>query len=173
RLATPKYKIILDSINGNDATTFSDTLKALSVTTIRGHIVDGFGTPATSYSGTLTLRLFDKSQTIETLGNDGNNTYTFQAYTNLLFRGKAEIENGTFSCSFIVPQDIFYYPGTGRLSMFCDNNTIQGNGIYTNVPIFGTNTEAPEDNEGPSISIYMNDTLFEEGQQTHENPRLF
>ena len=173
RLATPKYKIILDSINGNDATTFSDTLKALSVTTIHGHVVDGFGTPASSYNGTLTLRLFDKSQTIETLGNDGNNTFTFQAYTNLLFRGKAEIENGTFSCSFIVPQDIFYYPGTGRLSMFCDNNTIQGNGIYTNVPIFGTNTEAPEDNEGPSISIYMNDTLFEEGQQTHENPRLF
>lgn len=173
RLAIPSYKIVLDSINGHDANTFSDTLKALSINTIQGYVVNEFGIRDDSYNGTLTVRLFDKSQKIETLGNDGNSTFVFQSYTNILFRGKAQIKNGVFSCSMIVPKDIFYYPGNGRLSMFCDNSSVQGSGVYTNIPIFGTNTDAVEDNEGPSISIYMNDTLFETGQETHKNPRLF
>lgn len=173
RIAMPEYKIYLDSINGSHISVFNDTLKAKSIVTISGYVQDVFGTPKNNYSGTLVYEVFDKEQTIKSLGNDGYAPFTFNAYTNILFRGKADINNGRFSTQFIIPKDIYYYEGSGKISLYCTDSVTDGFGIANNIPIFGTNLSAPSDNEGPKIQIFMNDTLFSSGQATHENPRLF
>ncbi|MDA3882952.1 MAG: type IX secretion system sortase PorU [Bacteroidales bacterium] len=172
-LAVPQYTIVVDSINNIVFDEFNDTLKAKSIHTISGHIQDFFGNKVDSYNGEVYLQLFDKEQTIKTLGNDGNNSFEFSAFTNILFHGKANIINGDFKTPFIIPQDIFYYYGKGKLSLYATNGSIQANGVYSNLPIFGTDLYAKTDTEGPEINIYMNDTLFKENQKTHENPRLF
>ncbi|MFO7868961.1 MAG: type IX secretion system sortase PorU [Bacteroidales bacterium] len=171
-LAFPQYSIVIDSINDQKAEEFSDTLKAKSVHTIKGHIENYAGTTVNTYNGELFVRLFDKKQHITTLGNDGNDTFDFTAFTNIIFQGKADISDGYFNTSFIIPQDIFYYPGNGKLNLFANNGTIQAKGNYNNMPIFGTYADSKTDKKGPDIRIYMNDTLFKNNQQTHENPKL-
>ncbi len=173
RLATPEYKIIIDSINGKSVNPFfEDTLKAKSINTIQGHIETNLGTTVTDYNGTVFLRIFDKSQTITTLGNDGNDPIEFESYDNELFHGKASVTKGYFKTSFIVPQDIYYYEGFGKANFYATNNIVTSSGVCDSLKIFGTNLDAEEDTEGPKIEIFMNDTLFRDGQTTHENPKL-
>jgi len=180
-LGVPEYRIVIDSLNHisvNDKDlTKPDTILTLSsksINTIHGHVEDYFGNKVSNYNGTLYMRIFDKAQTIETLGNEGgNNKMIYDSYNNELFHGKATIENGLFSNSFIIPQDIYYYDGTGKISLYCNNNTTQGSGAFKNFKINGSSQNAVIDEKGPSIEIYMNDTLFKEKQITHENPRLY
>ncbi len=172
RLAIPPYSIVVDSINGKKIESIPDTIKAHSIISIAGHIETVEGTHATEYNGTLSIKLFDKEQSITTLGNDGNDTYTYQSYTNILYQGQASIESGTFSFSAPIPEDIFYYEGYGKLSLFANNEEIQATGAFTNFIINGSETITNDDNSGPTVSLFLNDTTFTNGSMTNQNPTL-
>lgn len=172
RLNIPTYSVVVDSINGKKASDFSDLIKAYSIISIKGHIADKNGTLDENYSGTLSIKLFDKKQSISTLGNDGNDIYTFNSYTNILFQGLASIEDGYYEFSAIVPEDIYYYNGKGKLSLFAYNDSIQAFGYYNNLTINGSELVTDDDFEGPEIQIYLNDTNFVAGNITNENPML-
>jgi hypothetical protein len=172
-LYIPEYSIIIDSINSKDALSFADTLKAKSINTISGYIVDYKGNIVNDYNGTLYLRVYDKSQKIETLSNDGNDPFSFESFNNELFHGKAQITNGTFKTTLIIPQDIYYYPGTGKISLFATDSIKDAHGAFMNIVINSTEPSTIEDLEGPKIKIYINDSLFRNGNYTHENPKLY
>ena len=171
RLAVPEYSIIIDSINNQKADLFLDTIKANSVLSIIGHIENGLNVKDDSYNGVLYMKLFDKNQMIETLGNDDNDMYTFYSYKNNLFQGKASIVDGNYTAQIIVPHDIYYYNGKGKLSLFCTNNLIEGKGSAF-LQINGSNETIEPDFVGPQISMYMGDTTFVSGKITNETPTL-
>lgn len=173
RLAIPLYSIELDSINGIAVNNFEDTIKALSTLRISGHIADATNKILNQYNGTLSVKLFDKLQTITTLGNDNNDTYTFNSYTNILFQGLASIENGTFSFETIIPQDIYYYNGKGKLSLYATNDTTQAAGAFYDLIINGSNTSENDDFQGPKVSIFLNDSLSKTGMMSNQNPTIY
>ena len=140
---------------------------------ISGHIADATNKILNQYNGTLSVKLFDKLQTITTLGNDNNDTYTFNSYTNILFQGLASIENGTFSFETIIPQDIYYYNGKGKLSLYATNDTTQAAGAFYDLIINGSNTSENDDFQGPKVSIFLNDSLSKTGMMTNQNPTIY
>jgi len=176
-LAYPKQTIVTDSINQSAITTLSaDTLKALSFITISGHVNDENGNLINNFNGAAYPTVYDKVFSETTLSNKGTAVsppFTFKLQTNMLFNGKVSVKNGNFKFSFVVPKDIAYQYGPGRISYYAENGTYDASGNNEKIIVGGYNKNAPVDNVGPSIHLYMNNDKFVFGGLTNENPDLY
>ncbi len=173
KIAYPKNGAGTLTINNDDVSVKVDTIKALSKVTITGYVKDRNGIKASDYNGTLYPTVFDKYSTISTLGNDEESPVTsFQLQDNILFKGKASITNGDFSFSFVVPKDIGYQFGNGKISYYSENGEVDGSGYFNNFIIGGTATNIGNDTKGPDVSLYLNDKNFVFGGLTDESPLL-
>lgn len=178
-LACPQKKIIVSSINNNTITsTPKDTLKALSKITVKGFIADKYGNKLNNFNGIIYPTVFDKSQIVACLGNKaesivGGKTFTFTAQKNILFKGKAEVKNGDFSFTFIVPKDINYAIDTSKMSFYAHNGVEDAIGYTSKFYIGGSNSNAIADQQPPQIEMYLNDKKFVNGGTTNQNPVLF
>jgi hypothetical protein len=171
-IAFPGYKVTTTTINGQAVSGTPDTLKALSEYTISGTVQDNAGNILNDFNGTIYPSIFDKVQTINTLGNDaGSLAVPIQVQKNILFKGKATVNSGRFSFSFIVPKDISYQFGNGKISYYADNGSKDGNGVLTNI-IIGGSGNSINDPLGPSIKAYLNDEKFVNGSITNDRPVL-
>jgi hypothetical protein len=172
RLAFPILNMQLTAIN-NQTINGSDTLKALGKYSFTGRVLDAIGNTANNFNGTVYPVIFDKAQTIQTLGNDvASPIVNFSQQKNVLYKGKATVTNGIFNFSFIVPKDINYQFGAGRLSLYANNETTDANGISTNFLIGGTSNNVSIDNSGPTIRAFLNDEKFVNGGLVNEKPLL-
>lgn len=172
-LAIPTYEVVTTHINGQDNTLPADTLKALSMVTIGGVVKDHSGNILSNFNGTLTPTVFDKVQKITTLGNDGGQPYMFYTQQNIIYKGNVSITNGEFEFSFIVPKDIAYAYGNGKISYYATDGYRDAHGFDRNLVIGGFNELASIDQNGPVIELYMNDENFKFGGITDQNPHLF
>ena len=181
QLALPKPEIKLTAINDKPIAQPQDTLKALSKVKISGEVVSENGSLINNYNGSLTASVFDKPIERSTLGNDGatdNNgeliIMDFKTLGNVIFRGKASVKNGKFDFEFVVPKDIKMPVDKGRISFYSQQNgVLQDNKGYNNDILVGDiNKDAPEDNEGPEIQLYMNDENFVSGGMTDSSPMI-
>ncbi len=176
-LAYPKHEVITDSINHIAVTTpLTDTLKALTLVTISGHIQDSTGALLSNFNGSVFPTVYDKPKNITTLSNKGSSespSYTFNLQKNVLFNGEASVNNGAFSFSFMVPKDISYQFGIGKISYYAADIEEDANGSYENFVVGGFNANASSDNTAPAVDLYMNDERFVFGGLTNEDPDLF
>lgn len=168
----PVNKVITSTINEKPIGTIPDTVKALSAYNFSGNIADPTGNILSGFNGTVYIQVFDKPQTKTTLGNDpGSSPTNFSAQKNAIFRGKVSAQNGKFNVKFIVPSDIDYSFGNGRISYYADNGQVDANGVLTNIIVGGTGT-GNGDNQGPQIKAYLNDEKFVNGSITNSSPLL-
>jgi hypothetical protein len=150
-----------------------DTMRALSKITIMGEVRDPYGNRISNFNGIVYPTVFDKSSTIQTLKNDPSSYVTnFSLQKNIIYRGKASVTNGSFTFSFVVPKDISYHYGFGKISLYADNGQIDAHGYNNTVIVGGTADSFALDNQGPLIKIYMNDEKFAFGGITDETPLL-
>ena len=174
KLALPEYKIVMDSINGFVINSYNDTIKALSKVNVSGHVENLNGQILTSYNGTLYNKIFDKISSLSTLGTNSNSYVApFSMWKNVIYKGKTSLNNGYFDFEFIVPQDISFQYGNARFSFYCEDSQNDANGYNNSITIGGINTNAPIDNDGPLIELYINDESFVSGGMADENPKLF
>ncbi len=180
KLSIAQPDLRLTRVNDVAITQPIDTLKALSYTKLAGEVVDSSGNLLSNYNGTLTATIFDKQIERQTLANDGiedTNGQIILDYTTLgevVFKGQASIENGLFEFDFIVPRDIGIPVGNGKVSFYAqtDNPLSDQAGANFDIKIGGINENAPEDNIGPVINLFMNDENFVSGGITNESPNL-
>lgn len=181
KLAFSKPNIRLTEINDVPIAQATDTLKALSYVKLAGEVTDVSGNLLNNYSGTLSTTIYDKVINRQTLANDGvsdNNGVIVLDFTTLgeiIFRGQASITNGQFEFDFVVPKDIGIPVGFGKVSFYSKNESLtedQAGANINTVRIGGLNENAPEDNIGPVITLYMNDENFVTGGITNESPTL-
>jgi hypothetical protein len=171
-LAFPRHRVQTTTINGVAVGSNPDTLKALEKYTVTGTVTDAQGALLNNFTGTVYTSVFDKAQTVSTRANDaGSSKQDFKAEQSQLFKGKVKVENGQFSFSFIVPKDINYQAGNGRISYYTDNGQADGNGSYTNF-VIGGSQGVSVDNLGPDIKAFMNDEKFVNGGIVNETPVL-
>jgi len=173
KIPIAKYNILTDSINHKSVAQYTDTLKALTKVTVHGHVEDNLGNPASSYSGIVYPLVLDKPRIINTLANDGGSHMEFKVQNNILYKGKASITNGEFNFSFVVPKDISYRFGAGKISYYALSKSNNAKGHFDDFIIGGSNSNAEEDNIGPAVNLYMNDENFVSGGITDENPKFF
>lgn len=150
-----------------------DTLSAAEKITIEGEVRDVQGNLLSGFNGNVYPAIFDKPQTVNTLGNDpGSPPTSFSTQTNILFKGKASVNAGKFSFSFKVPKDINYQYGNGKLSLYAEDGNSDGNGYFTGFIVGGSGSNTDNDNKGPEIKPFLNDEKFVNGGISNENPVL-
>ena len=171
RLAIPKENVLTTTINGIPLAQ-ADTLNALSQVTIAGIVADANGNKISNFNGFVYPTVFDKIETKSTLNNDGGGVFTFKTRERRIFKGKATVSNGDFSFTFVVPKDISYSYGSGKISYYAENQSTDANGYSEEIMIGGSNPNLVQDEEGPQMELFLNDENFVYGGVTDENPRL-
>jgi hypothetical protein len=181
-LAYPDYKVSTSHINNVPVSASkSDTLSALKKITVTGFVTDTAGNKLTGFNGLVYPSVFDKEANVTSLLNDpgsewGQGTgkpFVFRLQKNMLYRGKARVVNGDFSFTFIVPKDISFAPGIGKISYYATNGTQDAHGHYTNIIVGGDQTNATPDDMGPQVTMFLNDKNFVPGNLTNEKPVFY
>ena len=174
RLAQAKPNILITKINDVDITQSLDTLKALSHIKMAGIVTDDNNNILSDFNGTLSATIYDKPLDKSTLDNDNfGKVMEFTSIESKIFKGRASVTNGNFSFDFIVPKDIRIAYGNGKISLYADDKIKDKSGYNLDVKIGGIDTDAPADNEGPMIKLFMNDESFVDGGNTSESPIIF
>lgn len=172
RLGKPRGTLHISAITDTLGNAI-DTLKALATVRVTGFIDDGGGQPMTGFNGVVVPTVYDKKQIQYTLANDGGAPLDFEIRKNIIYRGRATVTNGTFSFTFVVPKDINYQVGPGRVSCYAESTTLNASG-YDNDPLVGSTAEdVVLDEQGPRIDLFLNDDRFVRGGMTNEDPLLF
>jgi hypothetical protein len=175
KLKYPEHHIVTNTINTKPAIQ-KDTIQALEEVTITGQVQDAAGNLLSNYNGTLYPTVFDKVKTKSGLGNDVGSrpSLSFQVQNNILFSGRVSVNNGLFTFKFIVPKDIDYQYGYGKISYYADNGlNDEAWGYYDTLYIGGTYANAVADNTGPKVDVFMNDENFVFGGITDESPVIY
>jgi len=181
KLGYPEYHAVVTSINGHKVDVeHPDTAKAMSRVSIEGEILNTEKSIATDFNGTIYPTVFDASVTAQTLGNNGNDVFTYKDRSNILYAGKATVKNGRFSFSFIVPNDQSYSYTSGLINLYAstekspvdDNAAIEAQGVFEDFILGGTLSEAQADTVGPLINLYLNDLSFRDGDCVNSSPTL-
>ena len=169
-LAIPTSTVVITAMQTASG---SDTLKALSSVHVEGHLENASGTIASDFNGTLEATLFDKQAEFVTVGKN-NPAFTFKQWYNALFRGKASVRNGAFQFDFVVPKNISYETGPGKMSLYASmpSEGKDASGAYADFRIGGSETNAPTDNTPPTLQLYMGDTTFVNGGLVTPNTTL-
>lgn len=171
--ATPKYSVITDSINGRSLVGTTDTIKALNTVTIKGYIADRNGNPLNNLNGVVYPTVYDKVTSQKTLGQDRESLVTsYNVQKNIIYKGKASVKNGKFSYTFVVPKDISYNIGKGRLSYYAQLGNVDANGSNDSILVGGSSNNSITDAEGPQMKIFLNDENFAPGGMTGDRPIL-
>lgn len=161
-------------------TTKLDTLHALNVQTIKGYVMAENGDTASWFNGQLYVTIWDKMQQISTRDNDEPDEANkvkilFDDYPNILFSGQANIVDGKFEYTFMVPKDIRYNYGAGRIAYYAYDTESgeEGIGHFENFVIGGSSTVEIVDTIGPDIQLYLNNPAFVDGGKTYEHPHFY
>lgn len=170
KLAMPQYKIEATEVTTAEGAT---TLKAMSTVTVKGQVINSANVVVSNFNGVAEATLFDKETSFLTLGNE-NQPYPYTQWYNALFRGKASVTNGMFEFEFIVPKNIAYSIGEGKLSLYAFDETqkIEAAGFSKAFDVGASEPDAETDNTPPEIELFIGDTSFKNGGVTIPNTQL-
>ena len=155
----------LSDVQGND------TLKALSVAALRGQVTDLAGNPQTSFNGEMEITLLDKEESRRTLGNDGADPFTYRS-RNTVSLGKTRVQDGEFTYTFLLPDDIKYNYGGGKFLFYARDTLLraEAQGHYSDFTIGGYNEDFVPEADGPDADVYLDDPSFASGDCVDETP---
>ncbi len=166
-----------------ETTTGIDTLNALSVQHVEGRIIDEDSLTVTDFNGKVDITIYDKMQIITTRDNDDTSgeaqLLSYKDYPNTIFSGVAEVKNGEFNYTFMVPKDIRYNFGNGRIVYYASTADSLGEprmeavGHFEKFVVGGTGNIFSADTVGPEMTIYLNTPAFQNGDRTYPTPRFF
>jgi hypothetical protein len=138
---------------------------------IHGHIANANGILQSSYNGVVVPSVYDKKTNRFTLANDGiGSQLPYKSQENLIYKGKVSVTNGRFEFEFVVPLDISFVVGPGKISYYATDSVNDASGSYTKALIGSMNLNAPVDTVGPLVRVFINDTNFISGGLTDRNP---
>lgn len=166
RLAYPAERIFITSV--------PDTMRSLDHVVVSGYVGDSEGNVLDDFNGFVYPKVFDKRSQLSTLDNDEvAGAFSYSMFRNVIHQGLASVIDGYFSFEFVVPRDIDYAFGQGRISFYALSGEIDAHGYTEDFVIGGISDEVVPDDEGPTVELFMNDTLFERGGMTSEDPWLY
>ncbi|MDX2129267.1 MAG: type IX secretion system sortase PorU [Chloroherpetonaceae bacterium] len=172
----------IDSINSTSPTPIGViNLPALGRATISGSIRNIDSTISTGFNGKASIVVFDASRQ---LGTDNNAAGSFDSFFEVqnaaIYRGTVNIQNGKFRVNFVIPKNISYDSlRTGRISLTAwqesansQSNLLNQNaqGFFNQIRLFGTNSNATADTEGPFIEVSFDEPGFVSGGLVSQNP---
>lgn len=182
KLAAPSLTLTIDSINGGKADGSSSIeLKAGESVKVSGH-VGAADSIEDDFSGIVTVSVADVKELVTcklnntvTANNEGA-SWAFEYYDrpSTLFRGTDSVRNGRFTFNFIVPKDIRYSEGSGRIVAYAVNDSREKTASgYCESFNLGGSSAFSRDSIGPSIYCYLNSPSFSNGGNVNTTPYFF
>lgn len=174
-LPIPEFMVKTDSLisRQNGQLLLTDTLKALGNYTLNGSITDATGQVQTDFNGSVYVSIFDKPTTVQTVNPDPGVTPTYNIQNNIVAKVRSTVTNGRFSADFIVPKDLNYDMGKGKISYYANSDTKDARGLDTTVNVGGVSQQATNDNEPPVVKAFIDNDKFRNGGITDPNPMLY
>lgn len=174
-MAYPEFEVYTTHINNQELTSFTDTIRSLEVVNVRGYVGDVNGGVLSDFDGFVYPTVYDKRNQVQVLNNDGGTEYDYEVFQSLIYKGKASVENGEFEFNFVVPRDINYSFGDGRISYYAVAGNRDGHGHTEAWTIGGSpsGSDVALNTVGPNVELYMNDSTFVFGGLTDDTPVLF
>lgn len=172
-LALPRYNVVTDSLLVAESGELlqMDSVKALGRYTLKGAIEDEDDVLIDNFNGNVYVTIFDKKQTVPVEGVPGFPSYKSQ--NSVIYKGQATVENGKFSLSFVVPKDINFDFGKGKISYYADNGVVDAAGADTSIVVGGFSASAGNDNDAPIVEAFIDSDKFTNGGVTGPDPLLF
>ena len=171
RLNLPTTAMKVDSINNKsvDSGEFM-TLRAGDKVRVTGSMSD------TSFNGTITAIVQGAEENVvcrlQNTSSDGAETaFEYIDRTSTIYKGQTAANDGKFAFEFVVPKDIPYTEGEGRIVVFANSGdgSRQINGTCGGVAFNGTG-DLPLDSIGPSMFCYLNSPSFVNGGKVNATP---
>lgn len=169
QLAYPTEKIVLNKINGTSPD--KQVIKALSKVSLEGEIVNSTdGLKKNNFNGKILVSIFDKPSEISTLGQK-TEKFRYKTYRNQIFEGLVEVKNGVFKVNFVVPKDINYQIGAGRVNFYAisTDSTLDASGSYNELMIGSSETNILSDTKAPEIKLSIDKDNQVKAQISDEN----
>ena len=172
KLFYPENIVVTDSINSKSPE--DAQIMALGLTTIKAH-VEKHNEIRSDFNGTALITLYDKKEELATLGQGKNTSFSYEDYNSIIFTGEVPIVNGEIEVTFMIPKDINYKVGNGRLSYFIikDDHTENGHGYNHDFTIGETDPDAPSSSNEPISRAYINTPNFVNGQTVDNTPVFY
>lgn len=174
-LLTPNYRVRIDSINGINLADNKDSviiLKGLETIRLSASILPGNSDITdVSFNGTAIVTMLDGDE--EIFVPDINCTHDILQHGGALNRSSYAVKDGKFTAEFIIPKDISYSDGLGRLYTYAyteDNRFAKG--ATTSYKIQGVKITDIQDKAGPTIDIYLDSKDFKQNDVVSDNPLL-
>ncbi|WAC11551.1 type IX secretion system sortase PorU [Dyadobacter pollutisoli] len=140
-----------------------DTLRALQKVTLKGEVyepVSGLKDPV--FNGIARIAVYDKPTEFQTLGNE-DPPKTYSEFRSKLFDGNVRVVNGLFTCEFVMPKDIDYRIGVGRVNVYAvESDSTMDAGTQLDV-IVGGSGSLSNDKTPPQVTAFLNNESFKDG----------
>lgn len=180
----PAQKAQITNINEQDVSTLSDNLniRALDTVNLTGAILDDEGNVDINYNGETSITIYDALRNVSfperSWISDPSTSCRFEncqysVENDILFKGKAMVNNGSFSVPVIIPKDISSSEKEGRILIYANAEGKTAGGSFTKINFNGINPDAENDGTGPEIDIYLNDKSFINGTLVNSTPMLY
>ncbi|MBQ0050158.1 MAG: type IX secretion system sortase PorU [Bacteroidales bacterium] len=170
-IGEPLNKIRTTTIINSKTGEKTQQLKAGMPVTIKGEVLNSKDETMPDFNGIMSIRIYDSKDTIICRRNAGDvkEAFTYTDRSNVIYTGRDSVRNGQFSVSFIVPLDIKYSGGEGRIVLYAVDKTkrLEANGsdeTFTVGGFFDNNDEV-----GPDIELTLNG---EYGGRVNSTPYL-
>lgn len=176
RMPVPQYNVVVESIadmpvaeNQSD----SPTVMANSTLSISGRVIDEDGNTV-PFNGPLQYTLFDAERSIVTNGwGDAGKEMLYQDRSSKLATGSTMVTDGIWSATVLMPSEISNNYSPAFITLYAYDPTIktEANGSTDRLFVYGYDTNAPEDTEGPMIEGFGINSLHSgDGNTVHPNP---
>ncbi len=172
QISYPKYSVKTLEINNQVVDQLTDTIKPLSIVSVWGEIQNLKGEKLIAYNGSLYPRVYDKSQKISTLGNNGQSPFTYSIQNSILFKGNVSVKQGEFSYSFEIPKEIDYRIGNGLIMNYSKDVITDANGCLTSFKLGGSPGTVISDLTGPKVKLFLDNENFKNGDKVSKTPLL-
>lgn len=175
RLNGPEQLISIDSIKVYNQSSSqwieSDSLRALDLVRVNGRVTNASGIADSTFNGTVRLQLFDKAQSKAMLDNDNVGYQASYLFRNQrAYQGVVDVVNGQFAAEWRMPLDLVLDWGRGKLSAYAEAGDRDAAGATQRVVLGDLASDAPRDETGPTLRVFIDDTNFVDGGVTGPNP---
>ena len=150
------------------AVTPPPSFQAFSEATVSGQVLGLDGQPDPTYRGEVDVTVFDAQRVVQL--PEGACCYTGGRYldrTDRIYSGRASVDGGRFSTTFLVPQDVSYSGLPARVVAYAvGRDGSDGGGASAEAVVSTGAGVRPGDVQGPEISLFLNDSTFVDGGTT-------
>lgn len=175
RLPSPANNVVVDAIGNTalDSAVDFPVIPARGTVKVSGRITDKDGNTLDDFNGTLDIQLYDAEKVIETYGNgEDGKVMLYNDRKTRLFTGRAKVTDGHWETTITMPSEIENNYSPALLSLYAsDELRREANGGCEKFYVYGYDTSAPDDDQGPEISeFYLNSPSFVNGNVVSPSP---